>query len=330
MPEPEKLSADTVVKWSVALQAAFERANRNGGKKCVRGVVPESRLLTDNPWRHFTRIEGFDREIRQFDDSELLALLDYFDSGWPGVTAAPAFLKVMLWSWARRHEVSSLRWSDERRVGHECHFESVGKWGRTKWFRLPDGLRAELDPLRGDSDFVFATFSSQLRGFHLGKGKQFGANRVRLEFTPENLGDWMYHQVSRWSQNASKGPAFLHVFRKTALQHALNGEHLEDVVAHDAAVTPNVMRTNYTCPTDEMLRRLSNKTFDRIRSSLSVKVAGRYGFTEGPGDRLAERLDLARRQGDWALVGQLAQELERLAGGTGAVASGTLPEWTVL
>ena len=35
------LSPNTVFKWSVALQAAFERANRNApGRKCVRGVVP--------------------------------------------------------------------------------------------------------------------------------------------------------------------------------------------------------------------------------------------------------------------------------------------------
>ena len=31
------LSANTVLKWSRSLQAAFERANRNAGKKCVRG-----------------------------------------------------------------------------------------------------------------------------------------------------------------------------------------------------------------------------------------------------------------------------------------------------
>ncbi len=35
----EDLSPNTVLKWSRAIQAAFERANMNGGKKCVRGVV---------------------------------------------------------------------------------------------------------------------------------------------------------------------------------------------------------------------------------------------------------------------------------------------------
>lgn len=32
----EFLSPNTVVRWSVALKAAFERANRNAGQKCVR------------------------------------------------------------------------------------------------------------------------------------------------------------------------------------------------------------------------------------------------------------------------------------------------------
>lgn len=51
-------SANTVLKWSVALQAAWERASRAGGKKCIRGVVDERKLLADNPWKQFPWIEG--------------------------------------------------------------------------------------------------------------------------------------------------------------------------------------------------------------------------------------------------------------------------------
>jgi len=54
------LSANTVEKWSRTLQAAFERANENGGKKCVRGIVPDRKLLQANPWQKFTWIEGFE------------------------------------------------------------------------------------------------------------------------------------------------------------------------------------------------------------------------------------------------------------------------------
>lgn len=310
--EVEKLSPNTVLKWSVALQAAFERANRNAGKKCVRGVVPESKLLTENPWRNFTWIEGFQRKLRQFDHTELLSLLDYFDAHWPGVAFAPAFVKVMLWSWARRLEISSLLWSDERKMGQECHFESTGKWGVTKWFRLPDILRADLESLRNGSDFVFGCYPDQIRNYHLRRGDKLAAHQVRLDFTPENLGEWMYRQVCDWSQSLPRGSAYLHVFRKTALQHALSGEHIEQAVAEEASVTPAVMRASYARASDEEFRRMSNRTFRRIRSSLPVEVATRYGYEEKPGDRLTERLDLARSQADWKEVAQLAEELIQL------------------
>ena len=57
------------------------------------------------------------------------------------------------------------------------------------------------------------------------------------------------------------------------------------------------------------LVRMSNRTFRRIRSSLSVDVATRYGCEENPADRIMERLDLARNQGDWQAVAELAAEL---------------------
>jgi hypothetical protein len=305
----EKLSPNTILKWSVALQAAYERANRNGGKKCVRGVVPEAKLLTENPWKNFTWIEGFQRKLRQFDHSELLSLLAYFDSIWPGVSFAPAFVKVMLWSWARRLEVSSLRWTDERRSGQESHFESTGKWGVTKWFRVPDALRNDLELLKNGSEFVFGCYPEQLRDFHLRRGDSFAARQVRQDFTPENVGEWMYRQVFEWSQSLPKGAAYLHVFRKTALQHALSGEHIEQAVAEEASVTPAVMRASYARASDEEFRRMSNRTFRRIRSSLPVDVATRYGYEEKPADRLMEQLDLARSQGDWKTVARLAKEL---------------------
>lgn len=315
--EAEYLSPNTVIKWLVALQAAFERANRNAGKKCVWGVVPESRLLTENPWKNFTWVEGVERDLRQFDHSELLSLLDFFNSNWPGVTFAPVFVKVSLWSWARRLEISSIRWSDERIVGNECHFESTGKWGVTKWFRVPERLYRDLRALQTDSPFVFGGYCEQLRSFHLKNGNAAAARQVRLEFSPENLGDWMYRQVAEWSKVLPKGSAYLHVFRKTSLQYALSGEHTEESVARDARVTHEMMMSSYARETDMERRQKSNRTYRRIRSSLPVDVATRYGYEEKPADRLLERLDLARSQGDWEEVARLAKELsdlERQAG----------------
>jgi len=46
-------------------------------------------------------------------------------------------LKVFVWSWARREEVAGLKWDDLRVVEDEIHFDTVGKWGIEKWFRIP-------------------------------------------------------------------------------------------------------------------------------------------------------------------------------------------------
>ena len=163
----------------------------------MRGVVEDSKLPETNPWRHFTWIEGKDKELRQLDHGELLALRDYFAKEWPGLRFAPAFVKLSLWSWARRLEVSSLRWTDERRFFEECHFESTGKWGVTKWFRIPDGLRADLEAFRmGGSAAVFGSAAQQLQEFFQRQHDNRSAMRVRTDFAPENLGEWMYRQIA--------------------------------------------------------------------------------------------------------------------------------------
>ncbi len=134
------LQPNTVIKWSRELQAAFERANINGGKKCVRGVVDPEKLLELNPWRQFTWIEGGVPKKRRFLSEELLALLKYLTAKWPDVTAAVLYAKVSLWVWGRRSEVAGLRWENLRKIEGEYHFDYVGKWGVRKWARIPPGL----------------------------------------------------------------------------------------------------------------------------------------------------------------------------------------------
>ncbi len=90
----ERISPNTVLKWSRSLQAAFEKANRNAGKKCVRGVVDEKRLLTANPWNQFDWIEERKRPLRQFDAEEIVSVLDYFEALWQGVLVAPILVKI--------------------------------------------------------------------------------------------------------------------------------------------------------------------------------------------------------------------------------------------
>ena len=122
----EPLSPNTILKWSRSLQAAFERANRNALKRrCVRGVVPESKLLVENPWNRFPWIEGKKRPIRQFDGEELLSFLDYLDRHWAGIGVASTLAKVCLWSGARRQEITGLKWQSLRIVANEYHFAIV-------------------------------------------------------------------------------------------------------------------------------------------------------------------------------------------------------------
>jgi hypothetical protein len=49
--EVSSIRPNTVLKWSRTLQAAFERCNKNAGKKCVGRVVPDAKLLSSNPWK---------------------------------------------------------------------------------------------------------------------------------------------------------------------------------------------------------------------------------------------------------------------------------------
>ncbi len=308
--EVETLSANTVIKWSVALQAAFERASRNAGKKCVRGVVPEDRLLADNPWRRFTWIRGFDRKIRQFSGEELVSLLDHLELEWPGVTVAPAIAKVCLWSWGRKSEVMGLRWDQLRAVGGEYHFEVVGKWGIDKWFRIPEALHRELLALQTESPYVFGVSKEQLRRFHERGPRPWLAQRVSDEFDPQNLGDWFYGRVKEWSEGSTGGRAYLHVFRKTSLQYARSGEDLNRQVAADARLGVSVMLTSYVKETDEEMRAKSNRTYHRIAASLPPDVARRYGYAEAGIDPLVQRLQDAVARQDWGLVARLTAELQ--------------------
>ena len=198
-----------------------------------------------------------------------------------------------------------------RQINDEFHFESTGKWGVTKWFRIPERLCADLESFR-TSDFVFGSYPQQLRRFLDLRGDKKTASRVREDFAPENLGEWMYRQIADWSKSQTNGPAYLHIFRKTALQYAVTAGHVEQSVADDASVTSSVLMKNYASNGDEEFRQMSNRTYRRIRSSLSVEVATRYGWNANPEDGIVEKLDQARNRKDWEAISQLAQELNRL------------------
>ncbi len=317
------LSQNTVVKWSRTLRAAFQRANRNAGKDCVRGVVPPEKLLADNPWAHFTWVEGKEKEIRQYDGGELLSLLRYFDEKWPGVTVAPALAKVFLWSQCRRDEVTALRWEQLKEMGQERHFRVVGKWDVEKWFTLPEGLFHDLRAIRTDSPWVFAAYTGQLRRFHEGRDDGRRAGMVGEDFHPDNLAGWFYNRVVEWSGGLPGGHATIHVFRKTGLQYALEGEsNGSRQVAADARVSEAVMKRHYTRPTDAARRAESNRNFARIVSALEPSVAAGYGHAPTAAALLEGRLRAALDVRDWDEVARLTAELKGAASGPGEARPG--------
>jgi hypothetical protein len=101
----------------------------------------------------------------------------------------------------------------------------------------------------------------------------------------------------------------VHVFRKTALQHARRGEDINRLVAQDARVSESVMMTNYVKEEDEELRAGSNRTFHRILASLSPEVAQRYGHAEVVVDSLVRQLHDATAAKNWPLAAELAARL---------------------
>jgi integrase len=305
-----RISSNTVLKWSRALQAAFERANRNAGRKCVRGVVPVAKLLSFNPWNQFVWIEGRERTLRQFDAEEIVSLLDFFETQWATVSVAVLLAKFFLWSSCRQQEATGLKWSSLKRIGTEIHFEIVGKWGVERWVRIPFGLFCDLEAIRTDSDYVFAAYNEQLRQHHQSKGRSDNARRVGPDFKPLCLGDWFADRIDDWSANLPKGHAHTHVFRKTSLQYVRSGEDLNRQVAKDARVSESVLMTSYVKETAEQLRQASNRTFARILASLPADLARRCGQMEAAGD-VEERLRQAIEARDWQLAATLTVRLAK-------------------
>lgn len=304
------LTSNTVIKWSRELQAAFERANKNAGKKCVRGAVGPNKLLESNPWKQFTWINGTQPKKRRFNSEELVSLIDYFEAKWPCVFAATLFAKVSLWLWARRSEVATLRWDNLRSLNGQYHFDFVGKCMVRKWARIPAGLYQELIQIKSDSPYVFAAYNEQLRRHYSNSNNTVAANHVGERYHPTAFADWFHDKLAEWSRTAPNGHATQHAFRKTGLQLAYRGGIADAKIASDASITQAVMLDHYVDDTEEELSLKSNRTFERLVGSLPLKVAKRYGYVpEQEGAGVNDLLTAAIERQDWQGARELLEQL---------------------
>jgi len=115
-----------------------------------------------------------------------------------------------------------------------------------------------------------------------------------------------------WAQVTGSEHATPHVFRKTSLQHANDGEELREQVAEDAALNVSVMVKHYLSKREKQLRQASNRCYQRILTSLPTDVAIRYGYiADGQVVQLERLLRDATDAQDWSRVGELAAELAR-------------------
>ncbi|MCY2987825.1 MAG: hypothetical protein NTY19_08185 [Planctomycetota bacterium] len=131
---------------------------------------------------------------------------------------------------------------------------------------------------------------------------------LSLAVLPSGLG--RYRRITDWSASQEAGHATVHVFRKTSLQYARDGEDLNREVASDARLSESVMMTNYVRETDKQMRQRSNRTYHRIEASLSLALRRRYGYVPSPAEELEEQLQVAQAAKTWRLVAELAAKLE--------------------
>lgn len=252
-----------------------------------------AKLLTENPWGQFSWVQASEKNLRPFDERELLAFLDHFEAQWSGFAVPLLMGKTFLWSSGRRRGIAGLKWADLRQVGGEYHFDVVCKWGVRKWFRVPDRLHRGLEAIHTDSPFVFGAYPTELRRFYDGQRRSRDTGNIRGDFDPANVANWFHKKVTEWSKSRPGGHATTHIFRKTTLQYARRGEDINREVARDARVSEHVMMTNYAREFDPELRARSNRTFARIAASLSPEVATRYGHAETAEAAMQRQLEAA-------------------------------------
>ena len=164
----------------------------------------------------------------------------------------------------------------------------------------PGGLFRNYDPNR----------HGQLRDHYA--GQTLTAQRIGTQYSPTAFADWFHDKIVEWSDSAPNGHATQHAFRKTGLQLAYRGGLADTMIATDASITESVMHGHYVDEMDEELLLKSNRTFDRIVSSLPAEVAERYGYSPGQeGTGLDALVKAAIDRQDWDGATELITRIKK-------------------
>ena len=111
----------------------------------------------------------------------------------------------------------------------------VGKWGVERWFRVPGPVYRELQALRTASTPSCSRPTPQAPIPEAARRTSAAPGRCRADFTARTLAAGSMSGSEDWAAKCRKGQAFLHVFRKTALQYARRGEDINRQVARTSA-----------------------------------------------------------------------------------------------
>lgn len=158
----ENYTANGIRKTLSHMSASFNRCRRTAGKKCVRGVVAQGKLLMVNPYEEVQWVEADDPDPRHFNRDELRAFLNWkylAACPWP-----PSSPRHRSGQGAASKKCTLFDWID--REGFVTIPDGEAKWAKGRVIRLPATLLADMGRFRTAAPYVWAGYVDQLRAYH--------------------------------------------------------------------------------------------------------------------------------------------------------------------
>jgi len=255
-------SPATVHKALTHLSSGFNRCCASSGRRCIRGVVDDSKLLGSNPFMHVRWIEPRVSVKRQFGVDDIKNLMS-----WPKIGKIPSsrlFIQVSLWSAGRIEEMTEIKpeWLDG------CYLtipDSVAKWGKGRCVRFPESIAAQL--AKG-----WRSFPEELRQHHRSVGKSNLAVQV-MDFEPRRFQYRMQRIIRDWAYRNNVRGLSHHSLRRTALQWSREQQIRKSEAGYAEASNVNlsVGNTHYTVEPRRLLADIvyANISHELYRNGLA-------------------------------------------------------------